>query len=126
MYRTYDEERRSELIDKTLKTLAELTALMLKARTEDDLAERIQPTSASLLNGRVFLLDCQVPRIEDLRFKIDEVHELLESFEVELKTVNDRIRERTIENARRAEEKDPTEYSYYMRGISKQFFEDKK
>jgi hypothetical protein len=120
MYRTYDEERRQELIDKSLQAMGELVLLMLKARTEEQLAERIVPISTSLLNGHIHMIDCAVPRIEDLRYKIDEVHELLEKFEVELKTVNDRIREQATEDARQANVSNRTEVDTYMTWLANQ------
>jgi hypothetical protein len=99
MYRTYDEEKRSELIYKTIQVMGELTSLVLRARSEEDLAENITPTSTHLRSGRIFFLNCEVPRIEDLRFKIDEVHELLESLETELRVVADRVQKRVQEQA---------------------------
>jgi hypothetical protein len=101
MYHDYEEEKRSELIDKTLQAMAHLTQLMLKARKESDLADKIVPISTVLASGDAYMINCAVPRIDELRFCMDGVRECIESFEVELKVVNSRVQDLAIENAKR-------------------------
>lgn len=100
-FRTYDEEKRSELIDALLQEIGHLTLLMLKARTEEQLAEMASPTSLRIRKGYVQLINSHLPRIEDLRRQIDVVHEMLEKFDAELIAVNAVIQKQAPDNEQR-------------------------
>lgn len=100
-YHTHEEEKRSALIDQCICNVGELVLLMLKARTDKQLEEQITPTSIRLLNGRVHVINCAVPRFEDLRFKICETHELLQKLETELMLASHRIQDQVSKDSQR-------------------------
>lgn len=93
-YHTLEDEKRSELIDKTIQSVGELVLLLLNARTEEQLAKDTRATSVTLLSGRTSVACVAVPCIDALRQQIDTVHELLEKVECELVEVNARVQER--------------------------------
>lgn len=93
-YHTHEEEKRSELIDETIRNVGGLVLLLLNARTEEQLMEQIRPTSAALLSGRVLVLNCELPRVEAVRHQIGALQELLDKVDTEMRDVNHRVHAR--------------------------------
>lgn len=104
-FRTYDEEKRSALIDEATEEVGHLVLLMLKARTEEQLAELATPTSALIRKGTVQIINHHLPRIEDLRRQITAVQETLAKLDTELIDVGTRVRDLITENAQREYDK---------------------
>lgn len=100
MFRTYEEEKHSELVDSTLTALASLMHQVTKARTEHDLAAQVYPTACVMLGSDSYNTSFKVARIEEIRRQIDVVHEMLEQFEVDLRSLNERVIQAAAERSK--------------------------